>query len=65
MCPNWDKKNAFVLLVRDCETNKSTVEEIKETGGLGKKVMAIMVMLVVIVILIVVMVMLATRSCLL
>ena len=53
------QKNEFALLFRDCETNKSTVEEIKETGGLGRKVMSIMVM-----ILIVSMVMLAARSCL-
>ena len=41
-------KNEFALLFRDCETNKSTVEEIKETGGLGRKVMSIMVMILIV-----------------
>ena len=41
------QKNEFALLFRDCETNKSTVEEIKETGGLGRKVMSIMVMILI------------------
>ena len=74
------QKNEFALLFRDCETNKSTVEEIKETGGLGRKVMSIMVMILIVsinlmlmvmamvifmvMILIVSMVMLAARSCL-
>ena len=42
------QKNEFALLFRDCETNKSTVEEIKETGGLGRKVMSIMVMILIV-----------------
>ena len=36
------------FLFWDCETNKSTVEEIKETGGLGRKVMSIMVMILIV-----------------
>ena len=43
------QKNEFALLFRDCETNKSTVEEIKEAGGLGRKAMSIMVMVMLVV----------------
>ena len=46
------QKNEFALLFRDCETNKSTVEEIKETGGLGREVMNIMVMFVAIILIV-------------
>ena len=48
------QKNEFALLFRDCETNKSTVEEIKEAGGLGRKAMSIMVMVMVMVMILIV-----------
>ena len=46
--PKWGRKMNLQFLFRDCETNKSTVEEIKETGGLGRKVMSIMVMILIV-----------------